>query len=253
MSTPNHPPPAGPAGPPQGPGQAPYGPPPPYGQQAPQQPGWGQPQQPTPQGWAAPQQPGPGQQPPYGQPPYGQPGFQQALPPTPPPAKKGGGKIKLVITLLVVVGAIVGGYFLNKDAPSSANVGDCINIKSASITNPELEKVDCGTQAAAFKVAKELGSASDKCPEGDYASYTESGRRSSGFTLCLMLNAAEGDCFKEEGSIVAGKTTKVTCDASASYKIEKVVKGTADKAACGPDGTEMVYSDPATTFCLVRP
>jgi len=255
VTTPDYPPPAGPYGPPQGAVPPPYGAPqqqPPYGPPAPQQQAWGQPQQqPIPQGWAPPQQPGFGQQPPYGQQPaFGQPG--QPMPPV-PPAKKGGGKVKLVITLLVVVGAIVGGYFLNKSSPASANPGDCINIVSASIVDPKIEKVDCGAQNAAYKVAVNLDSASDKCPEGDYGSYSESGRRSSGFTLCLMLNAAEGDCFKTEGNFVSGKTTKVTCGADASYKVSKIVTGSVDKAACGSDGNELVYSQPATTICRVEP
>jgi hypothetical protein len=175
------------------------------------------------------------------------------MPPVPPPAKKGGGKVKLVLTLLVVAGLVVGGYFLNKSAPSSANVGDCINIVSASITDPEIEKVECGSQNAAYKVAKNLDSASDQCPEGDYGSYSESGRRSNGFTLCLMLNAAEGDCFKAEGNLVSGKTSKVACGASADFKISKVVTGSTDKAACGSDGNELVYSEPATTLCRIAP
>lgn len=245
MSTPHYPPP----GPPQGSVPPPFGAqPPPYGQPGPQQQGWGQ-QQPIPQGWAPPQQPG--QQPP----PYGaQPAFGQPMPPAmPPPVKKGGGKVKLILTLLVVGGLVVGGYFLNKSAPASANPGDCINIVSASITDPKIEKVECGSSNAAYKVAKNLDSASDKCPEGDYGSYSESGRRGSGFTLCLMLNATEGECFKAEGTFVSGKTSKVACGAAADFKISKVVTGSTDKAACGSDGNELVYSDPATTMCRIAP
>jgi hypothetical protein len=243
VSTPDYPPP----GPPQGPVPPPYGAqPPPYGQQGPQQ-GWGQQQQPIPQGWAPPQQPG---QPPFGaQPAFGQPG--QPMPPM-PPVKKGGGKVKLVLTLVVVAGLAVGGYFLNKSAPASAKPGDCINIISASITDPKIEKIECGSQNAAYKVAKNLDSSSGNCPTGDYGSYSESGRRGGGFTLCLMLNAAEGDCFKTEGNFVSGKTTKVTCDATADYKISKVVTGSTDKAACGTDdGNELVYAEPATVLCRV--
>ncbi|HEX6344064.1 LppU/SCO3897 family protein [Umezawaea sp.] len=260
MSTPDYPPPAGPNGPPPGgPVPPPYGAPqPPHGRQGPQQ-GWPQ-QQPTPQGWAQ-QQPTPQgwapPQPPPGQPHGAQPvpgqlhGAQPAFGWQPPPVKKGSGKVKLVLTLVVVAALAVGGYFLNKSAPASAKPGDCINIVSASITDPKIEKVECGAPNASYKVAKNLDSASDDCPAGDYGSYSESGRRGSGFTLCLMLNAAEGDCFKTEGSFVAGKTTKVTCDASADFTVSKVVTGSTDKAACGSDGNELVYSEPATTLCRV--
>lgn len=105
-------PPPGPYGQPPGqPGQpGPYGAPPPppqgapnpYGQGggAPGQPGYGYPQQPG-------QQPGPyGQQPQYGQP--GMPGA-----PMPPQGGGGNGKtIGLVIGALVIVGALIGGFFL---------------------------------------------------------------------------------------------------------------------------------------------
>ncbi|NUT52341.1 MAG: hypothetical protein HOV94_34360, partial [Saccharothrix sp.] len=60
----------------------------------------------------------------------------------------------------------------------------------------------------------------------------------------------EGDCFKHEGTIVAGKTTKVTCDSGATYKVGKVVQGRADENECESGDTVSVYSQPATTICL---
>jgi hypothetical protein len=66
-----------------------------------------------------------------------------------------------------------------------------------------------------------------------------------------MLNASEGECFKTEGNFVSGKTSKVACGASADFKVSKVVTGSTDKAVCGGDGNELVYSEPATTLCRV--
>ncbi|MBA0049832.1 hypothetical protein E0L36_02635 [Streptomyces sp. AJS327] len=99
--------------PPQQPGQ-----PGPYGGGAPGQPGYGYPQQPgqpgqpgvpPQQGYGYPQQPGqPG---PYGQQPYGQPGH----PGMPMPPQGGGNKgktIGIVVGALVLVGAVIGAYFL---------------------------------------------------------------------------------------------------------------------------------------------
>ena len=238
MTTPpNYPPPG-----PYGPGQPPYGAqPPPYGQPGRQQ-GWGQ-QQPTPPGWAAPQ------------PPYQAPGPQQ-MPPMPKsgkaPALAAIGCVGIVV--LIIAGIVVAGLIAGVDAPAQANPGKCIKIKSASVADAEIEKVDCGAQDAAFKVAKNLDSGSDACPSGDYVEYSETGRRrSNGFKLCLVLNAAVGDCFKDEGSLIAAKISKVTCGPDASFKVSKVKAAPNDGTLCEVGETEEVYSDPATTMCLVKP
>ncbi|MFI9010385.1 hypothetical protein ACIGNX_24430 [Actinosynnema sp. NPDC053489] len=154
---------------------------------------------------------------------------------------------------VAVVGIVVAGIVANLNGPAGAEAGDCIKVVSASVTDADVEKVDCSSPEAAFKVAANLDSSADSCPEGDYAEYSDSGgRRSDGFKLCLMLNAAEGECFKQEGSIVAAKTTKVPCDSSATYKVGKVVTGRADENECESGDTVSVYSQPATTICLVE-
>ncbi|MEU4763539.1 hypothetical protein AB0H12_09800 [Actinosynnema sp. NPDC023794] len=193
-----------------------------------------------------------GQQPgQFGQP--GQPGYPQQFP---PPSAKGtsrGAKALVAVVVLGIVGVVVAGIIANVTGPSGAEAGDCIKVISASVTDADVEKIECSSPEAAFKVAANLDSSADSCPDGDYAEYSDSGgRRSNGFKLCLMLNAAEGDCFKEESSIVAAKTTKVTCDSSASYKVGKVVQGRADENECESGDTVTVYSQPATTICLTE-
>lgn len=244
--------------PPNYPQPGPYGPPQPYGQPPqqghpqqqgyPQQgaPGWGQ--QPPPQ----PPYGTPPQQPPYGAqpPPYG----QQVMPPPPPVKQSKGSKVLVTCVLLGVVGVVVAGIIASIGAPSGAEPGECIKVNSQSVADADVEKIDCGLPDAAFKVAKNLDSSGDACPTGDYTEYTESGRRrSDGFKLCLVLNAKEGDCFQQEGTIVAGKTTKVTCGSSASFKVSKVSTGKADESLCEPGETAEVYSEPATTLCLAEP
>jgi hypothetical protein len=221
---------------PEQPGQAQY----------PGQPGYpGQPQ------YAA--QPGyPGQ--PYpGQPYPGGPGYPQQFPPPPAKGTSRGAKALIAVVGLGIVGVVVAGIIAGATGPAGAEPGDCIKVVSASVTDADVEKVDCSSAEAAFKVAANLDSSSDSCPDGDYAEYSDSGgRRSNGFKLCLMLNAAEGECFKQEGTIVAAKTTKVTCDSSATYKVGKVIAGRADENACESGDTVSVYSQPATTICLTE-
>jgi hypothetical protein len=242
MTTPNNPQQPGPYGPPPG-GQQP----PPYapqggGQQAPPYPppGGQQPPPYTPPG---------GQPPPYGQQPGSPPPAYPAAP-TGQPAG-GGGKKKIILGIIgiVVIGIVIAGvvYFQTK-SPASAEAGDCIKVNSASTTSADVEKIDCTTQEAVYKVAKKLDNSGDDCPNEFYDKYTQSGS-GDGFALCLMLNAKEGDCFGNITS-TSGKTERTDC-ASAEAKVTKVVSGQADEAAC-PEGTglPLVYPEPATTICL---
>jgi hypothetical protein len=276
MNSPNYPPP-GPGGP-----QGPYGGPPqgqPYGQRPPQPPP-GQPYgAPPPQGQPFGAPPPQGQ--PYGAGPGAQPsgGFGPggpagpggpggpagpggfggpppgSYPPPPPPAPAAKSKnvFNIVKIVAVVVALGIGGvfYFINREsAPASSKVGDCIKVNSASVSNADVEKIDCNNQAAAYKVAYTSDDATGECPDQDnssYVSYTETGRGSD-LLLCLTLNVKEGDC------IVKGTSAdeKVPCtDPKASYQVIKVVTGSADPAGC-PEETEdgYVYADPPMVQCF---
>ncbi|CCH27829.1 hypothetical protein ABZ816_06830 [Actinosynnema sp. NPDC047251] len=257
------------------PNQPPHGPPP--GGYPPPQPGWGQTpppgfpaappaahpqQQPYPpqpnypppgQGYPGQGYPPPGypQQPGY---PPGQPGYpgQQNFPPPPKKGTSTGAKALVVVVALGVVGIVVAGIIAGIGSPGRAAVGDCIKVNSVSVTDADVETIDCSSPQAAFKVAVTLDSSTDACPSGDYSEYSDrGGRRSNGFKLCLAFNAREGDCFKQEGTIVAGKTTKVTCDSSATHKVRKVAD-TEDENQCESGETVFVYSQPATTICMVK-
>ena len=231
-----------------------------YPQPGYQQPGYPQPGYPQP---GYPQQGAPqpgGYQDPQNAYPPPPPGYPQQFPPgqqfPPPPPAKGvssGAKKLIGVVVVGIVGIVVAGVIANLTGPSGADPGECIKIVSAGVSNAKVEKVDCGSSEAAFKVTSNLDSSADSCPDGDYAEYSDrGGRRSNGYKLCLMLNAAEGDCFKQEGSIVAAKTTKVTCGPEATYKVSRVVAGRADENECKGGETPSVYSQPATTVCLVE-
>lgn len=258
MSSPNYPPPGGPQGP------GPYGPPQgqPYGQGQPQTPPGGQPYgAPPPPPGGAPY----GGPPPQGQP-FGGPGGPggpagpggappAAYPPPPPPAPVGkpnktGLFIKIGIAV-VVLGVI--GFLAIKNwgtSASSANVGDCIKVNSASISNADVNKVDCNDAAATYKVGATSDNASGKCPGGDesaYVAYTETGGRGSDLLLCLILNAKVGECY-EQGTQV---DTKVDCGASkASFKVTKLLDST-DESGC-PEDSIAAYTYPEPKPGLVQ-
>lgn len=275
------PPPGGPQppfnqGPPTPPGgqQSPYGrqpgqqPPQPYGQQPPpfgQQPGQQQApygQQPDQQSPPFDQQPGQ-QQPPYGrqpQQPYGQqppPFGQEPVQPgfVPPPSGPNKGKIiKLVVILVAIVAVGIGGFLAFNKSAASADVGDCIKVKDASATNADVEKIDCAKPEAVFKVAKKLDSASATCPTADNSSYLEyeqSGRRGGGgFSLCLMLNTAKGECFTDLTK--AAEARKVPCsDPNVKFEVLEVVEGKNDPEACTAEGVNdgFMYAEPKMTIC----
>ncbi|WP_199441143.1 LppU/SCO3897 family protein [Umezawaea beigongshangensis] len=261
MTTPPHQPPPGqsPGFPPRPGGQQPqqpWGPPP----GAPPQPQWGQ-QQPwvaTPpqgappqdwnqqnQGWAQ-QRPGqyPGGQHPAGQVPGGQ-----------RPASGGGRKLALAGVGVIVLVLVIVGFNVWGTGAGAAKAGECVKVTSASASDADAEKVDCSAPDASYEVAVNLDSRTASCPDGDYAEYSQKGRRSNGYRLCLMLNASVGDCFTESGSTVFGRTDKSACTSSSTFKVVEVLDRR-DEAGCpneeGALGV-LTYSQPPTTLCLGEP
>ena len=254
--------------PPQQPPGGGYGPRPP---QPPQQPPYGQ--QPPQQPYGQQQPPRPPQQPPYGQPvggpgtppgampsggmpPQTPPGGTPATPSYPPTPKKS--KTRLWVTLAVLV-VVIGGlvfYAIQKGkvAPSSAAPGDCIKVNSQSADDADVEKIDCTSQDAVYKVGVKLDSATADCPTDSYITYTQTGKGDD-FALCLMLNTKEGECFADLTTQDPNKrTTKVECTAAnAEGKVTKVVNGKAEEKACPADtGLPLVYPQPAPglTVCV---
>ena len=206
-----------------------------------------------------------GQQPPPQQPPYGQPvatppgqapgftGQTPSYPPTPKKSKKRA--IVILVVALVAVGVIaIMAYVNGKTAPASAGAGDCIKVNSASASDADVEKIDCTSQDAVYKVGKKLDSTSADCPSDSYDKYTQSGGGDD-FALCLMLNAKQGDCFSNV-TAASDATARVACtSADAEGKVTKVVPGKASDSACPQDtGLALVYPEPAPgqTVCLVK-
>lgn len=124
-----------------------------------------------------------------GQPP--QPGYPQQgapfgpVPPEQPRRRMGFKKIKNIVVGVVVAGVVVGGFIASRDDANTASVGDCMSISNPnSVTDPDLEVVDCGDAKAQYKVAEKKDGTSEGCDRTKYSEYTETGG-SSDFTLCL--------------------------------------------------------------------
>ncbi|MGY2031868.1 LppU/SCO3897 family protein [Nocardia gipuzkoensis] len=243
----------------------------PYPGQPGGQPGY--PQQPpagAPQGF--PGQPGyPGQPPGYPQPGQPQPGYppqggfpQQPgypgggfPPPGPPPRqnRSGGGgigKILAVLGVVVVLGLlVVGARTVFRSDGEKVEIGQCAKLSGTTV-KAEFATKECSDAEANYVVAQRLDGANAECPTKDYASYYQTG--SNDYTLCLRLNVKEGDCI--DGGFL-GASTKVACGSTADFKIGRIVRGTADKSACGAKATEndtIVYPKPdPITLCLVSP
>ncbi|MFE7743140.1 hypothetical protein [Nocardia sp. NPDC057455] len=254
MTTPpNYPPPGQPGYPP--PGQPGYPQQPPAGtpQGFPGQPG-------QPLGYPQPGYPG---QPQPGYPPQGgypqQPGYPGGgfPPPGPPPQQNrsgggGVGKILAVLGVVVVIGLlVVGGRTVFRSDGEKIDIGQCAKLSGTTV-KAEFETKECSDAEANYVVAQRLDGANADCATKDYASYYQTG--SNEYTLCLRLNVKEGDCI--DGGFL-GASTKVACSSSADFKIGRIVRGTADKSACGAKATEndtIVYPKPdPITLCLVPP
>jgi len=193
-------------------------------------------------------------------------------PPVPPPPRRNTGRAVaiVVIALLVLAGAGIGTYVLTKDrgpAPAAAaesttstapeetepsaapEPGVCVEDRSRSADDAEIRSVPCDAPEAVYKVAKTLPEADADCPGSDYTLYYEEG--AGGFTMCLMLNAVEGDCFVNLEDIDAN-VTRVDC-AQGEFKVIKVVEGEAAESACPVDDAVVpqVYPEPPpSTVCL---
>ncbi|MER7454065.1 hypothetical protein ABTW96_27685 [Nocardia beijingensis] len=230
----------------------------------PQQPSSGAPQgfpgQPgQPQGYPQPGYPGPPQP---GFPPQGgfpqQPGYPAGgfPPPGPPPQQNRGGsgvgKILGILGVVLVIGLlVVGARTVFRSDGEKIDIGQCAKLSGTTV-KAEFATKDCSDPEANYVVAQRLDGANANCPTKDYASYYQTGGNE--YTLCLRLNVKEGDCI--DGGFL-GASTKVACGSTADFKIGRIVRGTADKSACGAKATEndtIVYPKPEPiTLCLVAP
>ena len=159
----------------------------------------------------------------------------------------------VLIAIFGAVAVFIVVKVLNPPAPAY-NAGDCIEVVSGGHLAAKVEKADCGAEEAIYKVGVYLDDTKAECPEGDYATFKQSGGKVQNYRLCLVLNAAEGDCL-DVPMIGGGQEVKAACTAeNANVKVTKVIDGKADKSGCPAEAADnaRVYSEPKQTFCLAR-
>lgn len=132
---------------------------------------------------------------------------------------------------------------------NEANVGDCVSVVKGGF-DAELEVLECGTPDAVYRVGLELESGED-CPAGPYAQYSVGAVNA--WSLCLVLNATPGQCFKNN---FAEGYAAADC-VSADVKVEAVLPDKTDANACPPPPPNvflrpepLVYPTPPLTICL---
>jgi hypothetical protein len=205
--------------------------------------------------------------------------------PAPQPPKKQGPVVAIVlIAVLLIAGAGVGLYFLNKgsggadtadkktttSAPDKtgkstsdgeeettteettedpgealdAQLGDCIKVNAASETNADVETVECTSEEAIYQVATRAETDTETCPSDAYVTYTEEGR----LLLCLQLHVSTGDCLE----VTDTDDRFVDCTSpDATYQVLDAQYGVDDETQCGEDATDVItYPQPALTICL---
>lgn len=267
-----------------------------YGQQRPQQqPQYGQPQYGAPYGGANDRTQSFGTAPQY---PYG--GTQQwpgagygGMTPPPEPPKKNTGVVVAIVTiaLLVIAGAGVGLYLVNKDggndtagggtATSAPDRTDSSSEETAGEDTaeepaPEETEVapgeavdaqpgDCIKVNVASATNADVETVDCSIPEAIYRVATReesdtgtcpndqyvSYTEAGEFRLCLQLNVKQGDCLETSGDV--DKRTDCTAP-GATHKVVYVLDGVDDENQCSDATTEVVtYPRPPLTICLGSP
>ncbi|MFI9010382.1 hypothetical protein ACIGNX_24415 [Actinosynnema sp. NPDC053489] len=161
--------------------------------------------------------------------------------------RRDGRRILIAVLVLVLLGIIAFGVWSLTRGGSHAEAGDCVSVSAQQDDRADVETQDCSTDQASFKVGKVLDASDATCPEdGLYTEIVPTDDAGDGYKLCLLPNMVEGGCYKaDEGT----GFVKTACSGPETIKVTKVVKGSADLAAC-PDGAGMAYPEPAVTYCL---
>lgn len=137
-----------------------------------------------------------------------------------------------------------------KSDAARSKVGDCINVIEGSMIDSELERIDCASDKAVYRVVQVFGQKTECDP--DYTSYEETLGNATRAFLCLAPNFKEGACYHEDS--MTGFQYAPCGTSDASFRVTQRIDGVADETRCAEDTYQIItLADPPTTFCLDRP
>lgn len=132
-----------------------------------------------------------------------------------------------------------------------AQVGDCVRLSGPSF-NPDYGKVVCETGQHNYVVSKVIRAQGEKCGDDpdSYVRYSAyEGRRTT--NVCLIPIFVDGQCYNFSTAGLDAEFQKIEC----SFLVvrAKVLPGTVDKAACGPNPPlALAYPEIRTTYCFAQ-
>ncbi len=190
-------------------------------------------------------------------PPAGSPmAYPPGMIPPPAPVKKDKKRQRLLVAILVVVLAGLAIFAVvrsQKTSTTAADVGACIKVTSATLTDPKTEQAPCTDPAALF-VVTETGGSDVKCDVNE-PSYVE-GRNTDDpqSRVCLRYNLTVGECL-DPGATESSVPKKVDC-ATPTEETAKLVQlrtDTADESQCPADTTPLALAKRNILYCFGTP
>lgn len=175
------------------------------------------------------------------------PGYTPA-PPGPAPRRRRRGRWigRLLVPAIILLAA--GGYYLyqKQTATENAQVGDCIQVESASLTDAKTSQIDCGDPKAIY-VVTQTGGGVLQCDDGEsQVTLGDATTRAVDTKVCLRENVKVGDCWNE-GEGATSVPIKAVCSALSNttgfLKVLAVDLTTANIKKC-PKGTDQTYAYP---------
>ncbi|MGW6448834.1 LppU/SCO3897 family protein [Lentzea sp. NPDC055074] len=162
----------------------------------------------------------------------------------------------MVVVLAVVAYLAVWWGFSDEDEPatavpvfltdySKAEKGSCVRFDGPGENDLGLTVVDCRGAKAALKVGTVLDDTSGTCPRGDYKVLRDTRHNAA---LCLLPNAARGDCFElDTDDLQRSVVSKFDCAAPrANVRVVEIAR-----ESC-PEEAELGVPYEEMTLCLRR-
>ncbi|MDX3663554.1 hypothetical protein PV646_40240 [Streptomyces sp. ID05-26A] len=188
-----------------------------------------------------------------------------------PPRKTSGAALVVGIVLSVLLALTVATVFLvtvgrnhevatttipalpttSTPATPVAQVGDCVKLSGPSF-KPDYGKVVCETGQHNYVVSKVLRGHGEKCGDDPdaYVKYSAyDGRKTT--AVCLIPIFVDGQCYNFSTAGLNAEFQTIEC----SFLVvrAKVLTGTVDKAACGPNPPlALAYPEIRTTYCFAQ-